>query len=432
MGEEPPTDADASPDVNVSADEDVATGGEASTDEEPSVEAPSANEETPVEASSTDEDPLAVVVDERRTEIAIESLRAEGVYDDARAVRPFDDGRTALPVERPPAATRIDRVVRQVDPEYRPTDLDTLLRERGWSERERDRERAPGSWAVVGDVVLVTIPPDCPDEGDVADALLELHGGAETVLADEGVSGRFREPRTRHLAGETDTETVHVEHGTAYALDPAAVMFSPGNQAERVRMGEVVEPDERVFDMFAGIGYFTLPMARAGANVTATELNPTAFRYLIENAVRNDVTDDVAAYNTDCRELAGSVDADRVVMGYYGIGAAAEPDDERSADESEDADPTTGSDAASGDDSAAGRRRESAVSFLPAALESLASDGVIHLHAAVHESDPRAVLDDRITDAVASRGRSARIRDRRRVKTHSAGVVHVVLDVAVS
>jgi tRNA wybutosine-synthesizing protein 2 len=30
--------------------------------------------------------------------------------------------------------------------------------------------------------------------------------------------------------------------------------------------------------MFAGIGYFTLPMARAGATVTAVEHNPTSFR----------------------------------------------------------------------------------------------------------------------------------------------------------
>ncbi len=119
------------------------------------------------------------------------------------------------------------------------------------------------------------------------------------------------------LAGESDTETIHTEHGTRYGLDPAAVMFSPGNQAERARMGEIVEADERVFDMFAGIGYFTLPMARAGARVTATELNPTAFRYL-ENAMLNDVPDRVDAYMTDCRDLAERVEADRVVMGYYG------------------------------------------------------------------------------------------------------------------
>src|SRR6056297_3109564 len=155
----------------------------------------------------TEDGPLAVLVPEPRTEIAIESLRTEGVYDDERAVSPSEEGKIALPVTRPPTETQVDDVVRQVDPTYRTTDLDSVLEARGWTDAEL--ENAPGSWAVVGDVVLVTIPPECPDEEAVADALLDLHGGAATVLADEGVDGVQREPQTRHLAGDRDTETVH-------------------------------------------------------------------------------------------------------------------------------------------------------------------------------------------------------------------------------
>ncbi|WP_254864313.1 class I SAM-dependent methyltransferase [Halovivax gelatinilyticus] len=385
-------------------------------------------------SESTGENPLAAVVPKARTEIAIESLRAEGIYDDRRAVRSFDDERTALPVTEPPAETRIDRVVRQVEPTFRPTNLDAMLAERGWSEAER--ARAPGSWAVIGSVVLVTIPSDCPDEGAVAEALLELHGDAETVLADEGIGGPFREPRTRHLAGERETETVHVEHGTAYGLDPAAVMFSPGNQAERVRMGRVVsgsanadldpvsdsgevsatadsagegglDAAERVFDMFAGIGYFTLPMARAGAHVTATEANPTAFRYLLENAVRNDVTDRIAAYNADCRDVARTVDADRVVMGYYGIDA-----DEGRDVESQHAE----------------WREQTAATYLPAALEAVVPGGTVHYHEAVHEDALWEGPLDRLDRAIEDAGKTFTVDARRRVKTHSAGVVHVVVD----
>ena len=95
-------------------------------------------------------------------------------------------------------------------------------------------------------------------------------------------------PEERHKAvGEAllklhgETETVHVEHGTRYALDLSTVMFSPGNEAERARIGEIVESGERVFDAFAGVGYFALPMARAGAEVTAAELDPEAYRLLL-------------------------------------------------------------------------------------------------------------------------------------------------------
>ncbi|MWV41716.1 class I SAM-dependent methyltransferase family protein [Natrialba sp. INN-245] len=370
-------------------------------------------DETALEPSSnaTGEDtdtPLAVIVDKPRTEAAIESLRVEGVYDDSRRVREDGPDRVALPVTEPPSATEVLEVVRQVDPEPRSSDLEDILAERGWDEDAL--AAAPGSWAVIGSVVVVSVPDGCPDETELAAALLELHGEADSVLADEGIendgtAGTYREPRTRLLAGESDTETIHTEHGTRYGLDPAKVMFSPGNQAERARMGELVEADERVFDMFAGIGYFTLPMARAGARVTATELNPTAFRYLLENAMLNDVPDRVDAYMTDCRDLAGRLEADRVVMGYYG---SADGTDERGH----------------------GERAEEAHEYLPHALEALSPGGVVHYHEATPESRLWERPLERLERAVADTGsgRTLEVLEKRRVKSHSAGVAHCVID----
>ncbi|OIB55609.1 class I SAM-dependent methyltransferase [Natrialba sp. SSL1] len=373
--------------------------------------------------------PLAVIVEKPRAETAIESLRTEGVYDDSRHVQEDSPERVALPVTAPPTDTDVLDIVRQLDPEYRNRDLAALLADRGWSDDAL--ESTPNSWAVVGSVILVTLPADFPAdrERELGEALLELHGEAESVLADEGIAnegeaGRMREPQTRLLAGERDTETVHTEHGTRYGLDPTKVMFSPGNQAERVRMGDVCEPDERVFDMFAGIGYFTLPMARAGAQVTATEINPTAFRYLLENAMLNDVGDRVDAYMSDCRDLTSEVAADRIVMGYYGSGSESESgtengpkpdgDDERAT---ETAQPET--------------RDEAAHTFLADALDALVPGGVLHYHEATPESRLWERPVRRVETTVDDVGRTVTDVERRRVKSHSAGVAHVVLDVTV-
>ena len=344
---------------------------------------------------------LAAVVEKARAETAIAELREEGVYDDARKVREYGTAAVALPVTDPPAETDVREVVRQVDPDLRSPDLETLLRERGWTDEEIDR--APGSWAVLGTVILVTFG-DCPREGEVGEALIELHGGADTVLANEGVSGEQREPSVRVVAGEGDTETIHTEHGVRYALDLAEVMFSPGNKAERARMGEVVDPGERVFDMFAGVGYFTLPMAKAGARVTATEINPTAFRYLTENAVLNDVQDDVRPFRSDCRDV--EVTAERVVMGYYD---ASEPNSEDSRTES---DPS--------------------YEYLDAALDALEPGGVVHMHEACPEELLWERPVERLEAAAEERGRGVDVLDRRRVKSHSEGVAHVVVDAQVS
>jgi tRNA (guanine37-N1)-methyltransferase len=48
-----------------------------------------------------------------------------------------------------------------------------------------------------------------------------------------------------------------------------------------------VEPGERVYVPFAGVGPYAIPAAARGAVVYAVEKNPDAFRWLEENVARN-------------------------------------------------------------------------------------------------------------------------------------------------
>lgn len=331
---------------------------------------------------------LAVLVRKPKAEDTIAELEAEGVYDDSRKVREHDEELVELPVtERPTGAEiEIEGVVEQEDPEQRGTDLEALLSARGWTDEEL--QRAPKSWAVIGSVILVQLD-DCPRPEDVGEELLDLHGEAETVLARGGISGEHREPDVTVIAGTGDTETVHTEHGTKYGLDLRKVMFAPGNQRERARMGEVVSPDECVFDMFAGIGYFTLPMARAGAQVTAVERNPASFKFLVENAMLNDVPGRIDAYRADCREIT-DVSVERVVMGYY-----------------------------------------DAHEYLDTALDALEPGGIVHMHETTPENRLWERPISRLESAAESRGLDVEIMDTRRVKSHSEGVWHVVVDAKV-
>jgi tRNA wybutosine-synthesizing protein 2 len=329
---------------------------------------------------------LSVVVEKPRAQAAIGSLRAEGVYDDDRSVTEASGDTVAIPVTETPTATDVVDVVRE-EGKPRLRTLDDHLRARGWTDEEV--ADAPGSWAVLGSVILVTMG-DVSRPDDVGEALLAMHGGADTVLARGGIDGEHRQPDVTVVAGEGDTETVHREHGTEYAMDLAEVMFSPGNKAERARMGEAVRDGERVLDMFAGIGYFTLPMARAGASVTAIERNPDAFQYLLENTMRNGVSDRVEPYRADNRDVLESYERgafDRVVMGYY-------------------------------------EARE----YLSAALPVVTSGGTVHMH----EATPEPLVPDRPVDrleaAAAAAGRSVDVVDVREVKGYSEGVAHVVVD----
>ena len=331
--------------------------------------------------------PLAALVATDGVEAALSAFRASGAYDASRRVTAHDESTVAIPVHHPPGDPFFyEALIVQSEPERRLSDLDSHLRDRGFSEAAI--ERAPHSWGVIGDVILVEFPPDCVRRETIAEALLEIHGNAQTVLARGEIDGPYREPAVSVVAGEGRTETVHREHGIAYALDLATVMFSPGNKAERARMRRVASPGEQIFDMFAGVGYFSLPMAAGGARVTAAEVNPAAFGFLLENATRNGVRDRLSPHLADCRTVR--TDADRVVMGHYDA-----PD------------------------------------YLEAAMDALRPGGTLHCHAAVRE-DRRDEPVMRLHDLVAGRNRTVEQTDLRTVKTTGERWEHVVLDAQIA
>ena len=127
-----------------------------------------------------------------------------------------------------------------------------------------------------------------------------------------------RTPSTEVLWGEVG-EVRHHENGYTYHIDPSKVMFSQGNRVEKMRMATLVRDsdcEERVADMFAGIGYFTIPIAGSGGHVHAMEINPVAFDYLKQNILVNGFSDHVTASLGDCKDLLTGI-YNRIVMGHF-------------------------------------------------------------------------------------------------------------------
>jgi tRNA wybutosine-synthesizing protein 2 len=127
--------------------------------------------------------------------------------------------------------------------------------------------------------------------------------------------GCLRIPDFEILWGEIG-EVRLKESGIIYMFDPVSVMFSQGNRQEKERVSSQVKPGEYCCDMFAGIGYFSLPLARAGANVHAIELNPSAVEYLYKNSKLNGLDCRISISSGDCRDqMKGTYD--RIHMGHY-------------------------------------------------------------------------------------------------------------------
>jgi tRNA wybutosine-synthesizing protein 2 len=167
-------------------------------------------------------------------------------------------------------------------------------------------------------------------------------------------------------------------------------MYSKGNLEERKRMSKLGK-GEVVVDMFAGIGYFSIPMAvhARPKKIISIEINPESFAYLKENIRLNHVEDIITPVLGDCFQAAPEREADRVIMGYVG---------------------TTHH-------------------YLEPAIKALKkSGGILHYHETVPENLARTRPEERVKKAVESLGKKVEILKTRRIKKYSPGVLHVVVD----
>jgi len=245
--------------------------------------------------------------------------------------------------------------------------------------RERSRYSGKGYY-MVGDVAV--IHGNKPSPPEIEEMLRFRH--PRGIVWIEALLDLTRTPRTELLWG-TAGEVQHRENGYTYILDPQKVMFSMGNRNEKSRMAGLIHAGserERVADMFAGIGYFTIPMAGAGARVHAMEINPVAFGYLEQNIKKNGFSDRITATFGDCRTTLNGT-YNRIVMGHF-----------------------------------------DAITMLPEALGHVQPGSILH----VHSIGP---AEDRIRACVEGAGFSSTIQVHK-VKKYRPHAWHVVQDVTIA
>jgi tRNA (guanine37-N1)-methyltransferase len=179
----------------------------------------------------------------------------------------------------------------------------------------------PRALDIVGDVAIIEIPLELKaHESLIGEAILKTHKNIRTVLAKVGaVSGTYRLRELEIVAGEPRTDTLHKEYGCKYHVDVAKVYFSPRLSYEHKRVASLVQKGETVVDLFAGVGPFSVLIAKNNedARVYAVDVNPEAIEFLKRNIRFNRVENRVFPLLGDARqvvedELLGV--ADRVIM----------------------------------------------------------------------------------------------------------------------
>lgn len=178
-----------------------------------------------------------------------------------------------------------------------------------------------GSFDIVGDIAIIRLSKASEKHAEkIADAVMAVHGNVKTVLAQTGsVSGDFRLRHLIHVKGEKRTHTIHKESGCIFSVDVKTCYFSPRLSHERARIANFVQPNETVVNMFAGVGCFSVLIAKRvnNAKIFSIDINPVAVQFMSENIRLNRVYGKVIPILGDAKtiiknQLQGC--ADRVLM----------------------------------------------------------------------------------------------------------------------
>jgi len=226
---------------------------------------------------------------------------------------------------------------------------------------KRELKKLNTSLDILGEVAIIEIPEELSKKSKlIGKAVLKANPQLRAVFKKASpVRGEYRVRALKRIAGKGGTLTTYRENNCVFKFDIAKVFFTPRMSFERLRVAKQVKKNEVVLDMFAGVGPFSISIAKIQPKIKmiyAIDSNPDAVKYLLESAAMNKISHKIIAYTGDARAVVQtylSGVADRVIMNL----------------------PLTEED------------------FFPSALEALDKKGILHFYTfAKKESEVRAKI----------------------------------------
>jgi len=256
----------------------------------------------------------------------------------------------------------------------------------------------PKGFQKTGNMIIINLPSELENSFSViGKGILELFPNVKTVCVKTGeIIGEFRRPQIKVIAGEDNTIIENFENGVWYCYDAKKIMFAKGNVSERGRLAKQIAPFETIVDMFVGIGYFSLPIAKKNpsARIYGIDKNPDSIYWLFRSKEKNGLKN-IEIILGDSKEeikklISKGIVADRVLMGYL-----PEPTE-----------------------------------FIKSALSILKKGGMVHYDALIRTDFVEQDLS-RVKKLFEQTGRKVEVVNPQRVKSYRPKVDHYVIDLRV-
>lgn len=166
------------------------------------------------------------------------------------------------------------------------------------------------SFSQIGHIVHVNLRDHLLDyKNIIGEVLLDKLPNCKTVVNKCNViNNTYRNFSMEVLAGEKDFLVSVKENKCVFTFDFSTVYWNSRLCKEHERIIAFVKTGDILFDIFAGVGPFSIPIAKKKCTVFANDLNPESYKWLNYNVQKNKVNlDFFKSYNMDGKDFIRDV-----------------------------------------------------------------------------------------------------------------------------
>lgn len=151
------------------------------------------------------------------------------------------------------------------------------------------------SYSAIGSIVHVNLKPELLDYKEVIGQVLQdkLKGCKSVVNKIDNINNVYRNFEYEVIRGSPDLKTTVKENKCFFDLDFSEVYWNPRLCTEHERILQKLKTGDVLYDVFAGIGPFSVPAAKMGCIVIANDLNPNSCKWLEVNKNKNRIKNEL-------------------------------------------------------------------------------------------------------------------------------------------
>lgn len=186
---------------------------------------------------------------------------------------------------------------------------------------ETDLSSVFSSFDIIGDIAIIKIPDSLLTKKKlIGDTLLNNIPNLRSIfLQNTAVDGEYRLRGLELISGENKFVTMYREYGCKFFVNVASSYFSPRLSTERLRISRLVSENETIVNMFAGVGTFSVIIAKK-IPVLIYNIDSNVDAYVLSkiNTKINKLQDRIVSIHGDAKGVLSSLlfenKMDRVIM----------------------------------------------------------------------------------------------------------------------